>query len=287
MNKFFFRYFGLLAGILFYSLGPLLAQKTLYNLVSSDGKMGIETIDKFKLLLNKELNAEYNRNAISKISITCRSTNGGMIEGIDTRSISKSTMLVRMVNTVTGKDTSISFQYEIVTENAHSIGDAILNKFSSKNADVMMFKKAFNDFYKDKTDCLAITAKLKQMRIDHQYEELLRKIVRLEQNAICNSELSGLKQEVLREYGAEQCEKKLYDAKVLIANGSSQALNQATTLLRSIPPSKECRDQAMQVIQELSNVGNLNESSKRKVNNLGLMWTNIDINNWMIQLIED
>ena len=42
---------------------------------------------------------------------------------------------------------------------------------------------------------------------------------------------------------AEQCEKKLYDAKVLIANGSSQALNQATAML--LPPSKECRDPAV------------------------------------------
>ncbi|MFN8279152.1 MAG: hypothetical protein U0V49_02610 [Saprospiraceae bacterium] len=287
MNKFFLRYFVVLAGILFFSNGPLLSQKVLYNIVSSDGKMDIGTLDKFKLLLNKELNAEYTKNAISKISITCRSTNGGMIEGIDTRSISKSTMLVRMVNTITGKDTSISFQYEIVADQSQSTGEVILNKFSSKNADVTVFKKAFTDFYKANADCVAIAAMLNQMRTDHEFEELIRKMSKLEQNSICTVEMTGLKQEVLHAYSAEQCEKKLYDAKVLIANGSSQALNQATAMLRSIPPSKECRDQAMQVIQDLTKAGNLNDSNKSKVNNLSMMWANIDINNWMVQLTED
>ena len=267
---------------------PIIGQKVLYNLVSPDGKIGTEAMNSFKMLFNRELNAEYSNNAISKIIITSRNTNSGMLEGIDSRSINTLTMLVRLFNTITGRDTSFSFQYEIVALKPISAGDLLFNNFSGKNADVMVFKKAFNDFNKANLDCAKIAAQLKKLKADNQYEELLRKISRLEQNLLCNTDLAVLKKEVLHVYSTELCEKKLYDAKVLIANGSSQALNQATTILRSIPPSKECRDQAILVIHELSKAGgNQNERIQKKVNNLDLMWANIDINNWMLQLTED
>ena len=98
------------------------------------------------------------------------------------------------------------------------------------------------------------------------------------------SNLYSLKhlKDILQKYSNAQCEKNLYEARVLIANGSSYSLQQATYLLMKIHPNTTCKNDALKVIEKLSKKPDSNAENKNQLSKLLSILSNNDQDAWYL-----
>ncbi len=242
----------------------------------------------FKEFLENELKSNSNKYSIVLIEPNIRINSSKVIEGISSKQLSKTELEILISNIITKQDTTITFNYNINSENEsdtnHKTFVEFLKNSNHKAKTIFIITKFINI---SKSICDDYNKLLNEKSKNFDIQTAVQTIAYLNLNNICQSN-SDLQEQILDKYRKNQCEKSLYDAKVLIATGTTYNLKKASDLLLNIPPgSKLCLSESLEVIKQLSDKTNLNMNSKQQLGQYMNIIKNNDINSWYRSIIEN
>jgi hypothetical protein len=255
------------------------AQKKV-NIFPKSGKISYAASNSFSQYIADDKTFISDVNGLVSIEPSISKSGGKMIEGMDTKKVSKATLIVKIIDNIYKTDTIVKFSKEFASGLNQDADIEILN-FAWND---VTFKSSLlgliNKFYSSASNCSGLSQKIKSLETENKLEDAIKIINLIEQNNVCNKEHALLKKDIIQKYSNAQCEKNLYDARVLIANGSSYNLQQATYLLMKIHPNSTCKNDALKVIEELSKKSDSNEANKNQLAKLLSIFSNNDQDAW-------
>lgn len=257
------------------------AQKKV-NISPKGGKISYAASNSFSQYITEEKTFIPDFNGLVNIEPSISKSGGKMIEGMDTKKVSKATLIIKIIDNVYKIDTIIKFSKEFASGQNQDADIEILNLAWNDATFKTSLFNLINKFYNSASNCSGLSQQLKSLETENKLEDAIKIINLIEQNNVCTKEHAVLEKDILQKYSNAQCEKNLYEARVLIANGSSYSLQQATYLLMKIHPNTTCKNDALKVIEELSKKSDSNAENKNQLSKLLSILSNNDQDAWYL-----
>lgn len=270
--------------ILFNTVHLLQSQSSFYI---SNSQINYQSAGIFKDFLEKEFKAVSDKYSIVVVEPQIKMLGSKKIEGITSKQLNKTELKIRIFNRITKLDSTVSFKYNISTNNESNNESKTFEDFTANANQKAKVISIINYFInKSNSICQDYDKILNDYIALGEMQSAIQIIAFLKLNKICQSN-SNSSEKTLDKYRDDLCKKQLFDAKVLIATGTTSNLKIASDLLLSIPPgSKTCMTESLEVIKQLSDKTNLNINSKQELGQYTSQIKNNDVNSWYKSIID-
>jgi hypothetical protein len=259
-----------------------------YYLKTTNGKVSYQAAASLRTYFETAFKVPSEGNAMVVIEPSIKKGSSKMIEGMDTKTIAKSTLFFNVSNAITKKDSLLKFDAESSTKAGEDQDKTIINKFLENSEATKKMNGLIQLFQKEAaTSCTAYSQSLEKLRTAGKLREAMKSIALLEVNELCTNETKALREQILNQYSEEECSKLLFDSKVLIASGTEYNLSRAVDLLLKTPPTQKCRTESLKVIEELSTKSGLTSKSKLNVELYKNILDQVDYSSWYRLLLKE
>ncbi|MBK9581466.1 MAG: hypothetical protein IPO48_06015 [Saprospiraceae bacterium] len=245
--------------------------KKIVSVDSDRQKIGSVSIQRILESLNnstKDFDYITNSNSsIITIQPSVRKTGMKTIEGMETKKVGKAVVSFKIKNEASDLDSLVKSEYSISGKNDTETDNEILDNLNKDQQLLKRINEIVSYYYNiGMSDCTKNLVKVEALETDQKYREALLMLLKIENSfTSCKPSFQTKKAKLTKDYEKNVCDKLLYDAKIYINSGVEYQMNKAVGLLLQIPPSAECRNEAIKLAEELSTKMNLTKANSEKL----------------------
>ncbi len=245
--------------------------KKIVSVDSDRQKIGSVSIQRILESLNnstKDFDYITNSNSsIITIQPSVRKTGMKTIEGMETKKVGKAVVSFKIKNEASDLDSLVKSEYSISGKNDTETDNEILDNLNKDQQLLKRINEIVSYYYNiGMSDCTKNLVKVEALETDQKYREALLMLLKIENSfTSCKPSFQAKKAKLTKDYEKNVCDKLLYDAKIYINSGVEYQMNKAVGLLLQIPPSAECRNEAIKLAEELSTKMNLTKANSEKL----------------------
>lgn len=245
--------------------------KKIVSVDSDRQKIGSVSIQRILESLNnstKDFDYITNSNSsIITIQPSVRKTGMKTIEGMETKKVGKAVVSFKIKNEASDLDSLVKSEYSISGKNDTETDNEILDNLNKDQQLLKRINEIVSYYYNiGMSDCTKNLVKVEALETDQKYREALLMLLKIENSfTSCKPSFQVKKAKLTKDYEKNVCDKLLYDAKIYINSGVEYQMNKAVGLLLQIPPSAECRNEAIKLAEELSTKMNLTKANSEKL----------------------
>jgi hypothetical protein len=245
--------------------------KKIVSVDSDRQKIGSVSIQRILESLNnstKDFDYITNSNSsIITIQPSVRKTGMKTIEGMETKKVGKAVVSFKIKNEASDLDSLVKSEYSISGKNDTETDNEILDNLNKDQQLLKSINEIVSYYYNiGMSDCTKNLVKVEALETDQKYREALLMLLKIENSfTSCKPSFQAKKAKLTKDYEKNVCDKLLYDAKIYINSGVEYQMNKAVGLLLQIPPSAECRNEAIKLAEELSTKMNLTKANSEKL----------------------
>ena len=245
--------------------------KKIVSVDSDRQKIGSVSIQRILESLNnstKDFDYITNSNSsIITIQPSVRKTGMKTIEGMETKKVGKAVVSFKIKNEASDLDSLVKSEYSISGKNDTETDNEILDNLNKDQQLLKSINEIVSYYYNiGMSDCTKSLVKVEALETDQKYREALLMLLKIENSfTSCKPSFQAKKAKLTKDYEKNVCDKLLYDAKIYINSGVEYQMNKAVGLLLQIPPSAECRNEAIKLAEELSTKMNLTKANSEKL----------------------
>ena len=245
--------------------------KKIVSVDSDRQKIGSVSIQRILESLNnstKDFDYITNSNSsIITIQPSVRKTGMKTIEGMEKKKVGKAVVSFKIKNEASDLDSPVKSEYSISGKNDTETDNEILDNLNKDQQLLKRINEIVSYYYNiGMSDCTKNLVKVEALETDQKYREALLMLLKIENSfTSCKPSFQVKKAKLTKDYEKNVCDKLLYDAKIYINSGVEYQMNKAVGLLLQIPPSAECRNEAIKLAEELSTKMNLTKANSEKL----------------------
>ena len=245
--------------------------KKIVSVDSDRQKIGSVSIQRILESLNnstKDFDYITNSNSsIITIQPSVRKTGMKTIEGMEKKKVGKAVVSFKIKNEASDLDSLVKSEYSISGKNDTETDNEILDNLNKDQQLLKRINEIVSYYYNiGMSDCTKNLVKVEALETDQKYREALLMLLKIENSfTSCKPSFQVKKAKLTKDYEKNVCDKLLYDAKIYINSGVEYQMNKAVGLLLQIPPSAECRNEAIKLAEELSTKMNLTKANSEKL----------------------
>ena len=245
--------------------------KKIVSVDSDRQKIGSVSIQRILESLNnstKDFDYITNSNSsIITIQPSVRKTGMKTIEGMETKKVGKAVVSFKIKNEASDLDSLVKSEYSISGKNDTETVNEIFDNLNKDQQLLKRINEIVSYYYNiGMSDCTKNLVKVEALETDQKYREALLMLLKIENSfTSCKPSFQVKKAKLTKDYEKNVCDKLLYDAKIYINSGVEYQMNKAVGLLLQIPPSAECRNEAIKLAEELSTKMNLTKANSEKL----------------------
>lgn len=217
---------------------------------------------------------------------TIRKSGIKMIEGIETKKTTKASIGISVRNEAIKKDSSFTFTYNITASTDEALDEELFHKIAS-DADFSDKLTSLLEYFFSNTSCEEMLKTVSGLEKEDKIKEALTLLLKVENSFFnCKGAFDNKKNVLKQKYEQKICEDILYEANILINSGVEFQMNKAVGLLLKIPPTAQCRAEAIKLSEQLSKNKQVMQSNREKL----AEYRNILIQNdldWLIYLMNN
>ena len=245
-------------------------------------KMSYKAYASFQEEVLSLMDAESSYSAIVSIRPSINNSKSNLIEGMESKRLATSSLKVKIYNNITKEDTTLIFESDVEAVSKNALQEAIVDKAFSKEQFKASIKEVVTRFQEGVHEgCTAYKNALEKQVSKNDNSKAYRMVAVLKSNDLCQEALGEIQAKIESDYNKIQCDNTIYKCKVLIANGDRVSLSKATRMLLNIPPTVECREEALEIVTLLDEKSNLKLKDRGSLKDYRKMLDSNDRDLWL------
>lgn len=187
------------------------------------------------------------------------------IEGIETKKAGKTSVIIRIKDLVTGRDSVLKKEYDVAGAGEYEMDKKVLDRLAEDTKFWEQINRAVASVF-SQADCKKIEESVKSAEAKEGVSQSLMKLSRAEFTySNCKDGWAAYSADLKNKINMQICEQSLYEARIMINSGKDHMVNRAVALLLQIPPDAKCRAEALKISEELFEKSGINEKNKEKL----------------------